>query len=314
MKIVYQYDAAPGFRARLAELSESGLDVAVCPVADRQGFTRHMRDAEVLWHVLEPVTEGVIAASPRLQLIQKIGVGVNTIDLEAARRRDVRVCNMPGTNSRAVAEAALALMLAALRRLPSFDAATRQGRGWDWDPDLQDHLLELGGRCVGLVGYGSVPRVLGPILRALGAEVIYHARSPKPDAVGEYCTLPELLARADVVSLHVPLGDATRHMIDAKALAAMKEGAVLVNTARGGLVDESALVAALETGRLRAAGLDTFEQEPTPAENPLLRLDNVVVMPHLAWLTTDTLERSVAVAVENCRRLAAGESLLHLIV
>jgi phosphoglycerate dehydrogenase-like enzyme len=270
-----------------------------------------MRDAEVLWHALEPVTEAVIEASPRLRLIQKIGVGVNTIDLESARRHDVCVCNMPGTNSRAVAEAALALMLAALRRLPSFDAATRRGKGWDWDPRLQDHLLELGGRCVGLVGYGSVPRILAPILRALGAEVIYHAPNPKPDAVGEFCTLPELLARADVVSLHVPLEEETRHLIDAKALAAMKEGAVLVNTARGGLVDECALIEALETGRLRAAGLDTFAQEPTPADNPLLRLDNVVVMPHLAWLTVDTLERSVGVAVENCRRLAAGEPLLH---
>jgi phosphoglycerate dehydrogenase-like enzyme len=103
-------------------------------------------------------------------------------------------------------------------------------------------------------------------------------------------------------------------MIDAKALAAMREGAVLVNTARGGLVDESALVEALKTGRLRAAGLDTFEREPTPADNPLLQLDNVVVMPHLAWLTTGTLERSVAVAVENCRRLAAGDPLLHQVV
>lgn len=311
MRIVFQYDAGPELAGRLSELSRSGLEVAICPVADREGFARCMRDAEVLWHVLEPVTETVLEAAPRLQLIQKIGVGVNTIDLEAARRREIRVCNMPGTNSRAVAEAALALMLAALRRLPSFDAATRRGEGWAWDPDLQDHLLELGGRCVGLVGYGSVPRVLAPILHALGAEVIYHARTPKSDALGEFCTLPELLARSDVVSLHVPLDDVTRHMIDAKALAAMKRGAILVNTARGGLVDESALIEALESGRLRAAGLDTFEQEPTPPDNPLLRLDNVIVMPHLAWLTTGTLERSVVVAVENCRRLEVGESLLH---
>ena len=314
MKIVYQYDAGPRFRSKLAELSASGLDVAVCPVSDRENFVTQMRDARVLWHVLEPVTEEVIEASPRLQLIQKIGVGVNTIDLEAARRRGIRVCNMPGTNSRAVAEAALLLMLAALRRLASFDAATRQGRGWDWNSDLQDQLLELGGRCVGLVGYGAVPRILAPILRALGAEVIYHARSAKQGAVGEQVSLPELLARADVVSLHLPLDDGTRHLIDAEALAMMKEGAVLVNTARGGLVDEPALVRALQSGRLGAAGLDTFEQEPTPPDNPLLRLDSVVVMPHLAWLTTGTLDRSVTVAVENCRRLAAGEPLLHQVV
>ena len=311
MKVVFHYDAGRDLAARLAGLLDSGLEVTVCPVRDRDTFAQHMREAEVLWHVLEPVTEQVIAASPRLRLIQKIGVGVNTIDLEAARRRDVAVCNMPGTNSRAVAEATLALMLAALRRLASFDAATRRGEGWSWDPALQDDLVELGGRCVGLVGYGSIPSILAPILQALGAEVLYHSRSARPEAIGEFCTLPELLARSDIVSLHVPLDDETRHMIDAKALAAMKPGAVLVNTARGGLVDEPALIEALESGRLRAAGLDTFEQEPTPADNPLLRLENVVVMPHLAWLTTGTLARSMEVAVENCRRLAAGESLLH---
>ena len=314
MKVVYQYDAGPEFASRLADLSASGLEVTICPVKDRGGFAAHMRDAEVLWHVLEPVTEAVVEASPRLQLIQKIGVGVNTIDLEAARSRAIRVCNMPGTNSRAVAEATLALMLAALRRLASFDAATRRGEGWSWNPNLQDHLLELNGRCVGLVGYGSIPVVLAPILQALGANVIYHARTAKPGAVGEFCSLTELLARADIVSLHLPLDERTHHMIDAEALATMKPGAILVNTARGGLVDESALIEALESGHLRAAGLDTFEQEPTPQDNPLLGRDDVVVTPHLAWLTTDTLDRSVVVAVENCRRLAAGEPLLHQVV
>ena len=313
MKVVFHYDAGPELAARLADLSDSGLEVAICPVEDRAAFAEHMRDAEVLWHVLEPVTEAVIDAAPQLRLIQKIGVGVNTIDREAARRHEVRVCNMPGSNSRAVAEATLALMLAALRRLASFDAATRRGQGWSWDPDLQDHLLELGGRRVGLVGYGSIPRILAPILQAIGADVIYHARSEKADAVGEFCTLPDLLARADIVSLHLPLDEGTRHMIDANALAAMKRGAILVNTARGGLVDEQALIEALESGHLRAAGLDTFEQEPTPRDNPLLRRDDVVVMPHVAWLTTDTLGRSIVVATENCRRLAADESLLHLV-
>ena len=314
MKVVLQYDAGPGLAARLADLSDDGADVVVCPVEEREDFAHQMLDAEVLWHVLEPVTRAVIEAAPRLRLIQKLGVGVNTIDLEAASARSVRVCNMPGTNSRAVAEATLALMLAALRRLAHFDAVTRRGEGWSWDPDLQDDLLELGGLCVGLVGYGAVPTILAPILDAMGAEVIYHARSPRPEATGERCSLAELLRRADVVSLHIPLDDDTRHLIDADAIASMKRGAVLVNTARGGLVDEEALIAALGSGQLRAAGLDTFEHEPTPPDNPLLQLTNVVVMPHVAWLTTATLERSITVAVENCRRLRAGEPLLHQVV
>ena len=314
MKVVLQYDAGTDLTARLAELSADGLDVVVCPVQDRDAFARHMSDADVLWHVLEPVDRSVIEAAPQLKLIQKIGVGVNTIDLDAAADNSVQVCNMPGTNSRAVAEATLTLMLAALRRLAHFDAATRRGEGWSGDPDLQDDLFELGGQCVGLVGYGSVPTILAPILSAMGAEVIYHARNPHPEATGEYCSLDDVLQRADVVSLHIPLDDKTHHLIDADAIASMKQGAVLVNTARGGLVDEAALIAALESRHLRAAGLDTFEQEPTPPDNPLLTLANVVVMPHVAWLTTATLERSVAVAVENCRRLDAGEPLLHQVV
>jgi phosphoglycerate dehydrogenase-like enzyme len=314
MKVVLQYDAGPDLAARLADLSGEGLDVVVCPVENREDFAHHMLDAEVLWHVLEPVTRSVIGAAPRLRLIQKLGVGVNTIDLEAAGAHSVSVCNMPGTNSRAVAEATLALMLAALRRLADFDASTRRGEGWSWDPEIQDDLLELGGLCVGLVGYGAVPTILAPILDAMGAEVIYHARSPRPDAIGERCSLAELLGRADVVSLHIPLDDSTSHLIDADAIASMKRGAVLVNTARGGLVDEAAMIAALRSGHLRAAGLDTFEQEPTPPDNPLLGLANVVVMPHVAWLTTATLDRSMTVAVENCRRLDAGEPLLHRVV
>jgi phosphoglycerate dehydrogenase-like enzyme len=314
LKIVLHYEVGPEFASRLVQFGDSGLEIVVCPVAEREKFTREMIDADVLWHFLEPVTSEVIDASPNLRLIQKIGVGVNTIDLEAAQQRKIRVCNMPGTNSRAVAEASLALMFAALRRLVSFDAATRRGDGWSWDPVVQDQLCELGGRCVGLVGYGSIPQILAPMLVALGAEVIYHARSPKADAIGEFCALDDLIARADVISLHVPLDSETRHMIDAKALASMKPGAVLINTARGGLVDEAALIEALRHGPLRAAGLDTFEQEPTPMDNPLLRLENVVVMPHVAWLTTETLDRSLVVAIENCRRLSSGESLLHQVV
>jgi phosphoglycerate dehydrogenase-like enzyme len=314
LKIVLHYEVGSEFKARLEPLRDSGLDVVVCPVSDAERFSHEMRDADVLWHYLEPATAQMIEAAPRMRLIQKIGVGVNTIDLDAARARDIRVCNMPGTNSRAVAEATLALMLAAARRLVSFDRATRSGAGWAWDADLQDRLFELAGRCVGLVGYGSIPRILAPILVAMGAEVIYFARTEKADAVGEFSALPELLARADVVSLHVPLDSGTQHMIDARALATMKPGSILVNTARGGLVNEGALIDALESGRLGAAALDTFAEEPTSPNNPLLRLENVVVMPHVAWLTAETLDRSMIVAVENCRRLSSGRPLLHQIV
>jgi len=308
MRIVFHYAAGPDLAARLAALP--GLQVTVCPEPDDAGFLAAMADAEVLWHVLKPCTAAVIAAAPKLRLIQKIGIGVNTIDLAAAKSRKIPVCNLPGTNSRAVAEMALLLMLATLRRLPQFDAALRAGT-WSADPVVQDRLGELGGRTVGLVGYGAVPRVLAPMLAALGCRVLYTDQTPMPDAVGEYFSLGALLAESEIISLHVPLTPDTERMIDAAAFARMRPGAVLINTARGGLVDQVALAEALATGRLGAAGLDVFDHEPVDPAEKLLRLPNVVVTPHVAWLTTGTFDRSLSIAAENCQRLAAGEALLH---
>jgi len=164
MKVVWNYVAGPALARRLAQLAERGLEVAACPEADDARLFELLADAEVLWHCLRPVDRTVLEAAPRLKLVQKIGVGVNTIDLETARDREVAVCNMPGTNSRAVAEHTLALMLAVLRQVPRFDADVRAGRGWSWPAQRQDRLGEIGGRTIGLVGFGSISQVLEPVL------------------------------------------------------------------------------------------------------------------------------------------------------
>lgn len=314
MKVVFHYFTGPGLRARLDEAAHGELVIDDCAESDDGRFAELMAEAVVLWHVLRPVTPEVIDGAPSLRLIQKIGVGVNTIDLDAAEAREIAVCNLPGANSRAVAEHALLLMLGALRRSSTYDRATRAGMGWSLGGEIPDTLGELGGRTVGLIGYGAVPRILAPILEALGARVLYTARRPHDDAVGVWRELPELLAESDVVSLHVPQTPETERLINAETLAWMKPGAVLVNTARGGLVDEPALVAALESGQLRAAGLDVFAEEPVDPANPLLALENVILAPHIAWLTPETFERSFAVAAENCRRLRDGRSLLNRVV
>ncbi|MDF1586325.1 2-hydroxyacid dehydrogenase [Marinimicrococcus flavescens] len=310
-RVVFHYDASPALRRRLELLATDGLELRVVPSGDQAAWQAAMVDAEILWHVLEPVTAAIIDGAPRLRLIQKIGVGVNTIDLGHAAARGIAVCNMPGTNSRAVAEMTLALMLAALRRLPQLDRATREGRGWKLPPGSMDQYGEIGGRTVGLLGHGAVPRLLVPPLRALGARVIYWSRMPKPDAQAEWRPFDDVLAEADILSLHLPLTPETEGLLDAAALERLKPGAVLVNTARGGLVDQQALTRALASGRLRAAGLDVMKEEPVPPDDPLLGVENVVLAPHLAWLTPETLERSLAVALENCRRLREGEPLLH---
>ena len=309
MKIVFHFDASPLLAERAAALC-APFELACCPESSDLRFASEIGTADVLWHSLKPVTHPVIAGAPKLKLIQKIGVGVNTIDLEAAKARGIAVCNLPGANSRAVAEMALLLMLACLRRLRELDAAVRTSGGWHAANELQDKFGELGGRTVGLVGMGSIPQQLAAWLTGMGVRVVYSSRNRR-DCPYEHLPLPELLAGADIVSLHVPLTDETRGLIGAAALAAMKPGAILINTARGALVDETALLAALTSGRLGGAGLDVFAEEPPSPAHQLLALPNVVASPHLAWLTQETWERSLKIAVENCRRLEAGEALLN---
>ncbi|HEX7052721.1 MAG TPA: 2-hydroxyacid dehydrogenase [Burkholderiales bacterium] len=299
MKIVFHFDGSDALRERAAKLG-----VELCPESDEAAFARLLPEVEVLWHVLKPVTAQVIERAPKLRLIQKIGSGVNTIDLEAAKRRGIAVCNLPGTNSRAVAEMTLLLMLACLRRLPQLDRSVRSG-AWPDAWRLQDRFAELGGRTVGLLGYGRVPRLLVPMLQALGARVQYWSRS----AAG--ASFDAVVGTSDIVSLHLPLSPETRDILDPRR---MKRGAILVNTARGGLVNRDLLVAALTTGHLAAAGLDVFDEEPVSTADPLLALENVVCAPHVAWLTQETLERSIALALDNAARLADGRPLIHRIV
>jgi len=313
MKVILQYRASPGFRAQIARVFGPG-GVRIIDEDDLATFVREMADATALLHVLKPVTAEVMAGAPRLGLVQKLGVGVNTIDLVAAKARGVAVANMPGTNSAAVAEMALCLMLAVLRRTLYLDALTRAGEGWRPDPGVIDQTGEIGGRTVGLVGFGASAARLAPVLTALGARVFYTARLPNPDAPYDFLSLDDLLEASDIVSLHIPATPATLGLIGERAIALMKPGAILINTARGELVDEAALADALARGALRGAGLDVFANEPVGAENPLFALPNVLLSPHQAWLTPETLARSLAVAHENCRRLAAGEPLLHRVV
>jgi phosphoglycerate dehydrogenase-like enzyme len=314
MKAVLQYRATPGFRAQISAQQNEWLTIAVVDETDKPAFASEMQDADVLLHVLEPVRADTIDAAPRLKLIQKLGVGVDTIDLAAARRRGVAVCNMPGTNTRAVAELTLLLMLATLRRLAELHTQTHQGKGWSLDANSLDNLGELGGRTVGLVGFGAVGKCLTPMLQGIGARVVYTDVREMPDATARFLPCADLLAAADIVSLHLPLTEQTEGLMNAETLASMKRGAILINAARGGLVDEAALAQALMTGHLRGAGLDVFRAEPVNLDNPLLSLPNVIVTPHLAWFTAETLSRGLGVFGENCRRIRDGEILLNRIV
>jgi phosphoglycerate dehydrogenase-like enzyme len=284
------------------------LDVVSCPEEDDRRLAELLPEAEVIWHNLRPLTAADFDRAPKLRLVQKLGTGVNTIDLDAAEARGIAVANMPGRNAQSVAEASLLLMLAVLRRVVQFDSRTRVGRGWPADRDLMGG--ELSGRTVGLLGGGRIAGLLRGMLEAIGARVLYTTRTPHPDDPS-WRNLDDLLRASEIVSVHIPLTDETHHLLNADRLALLPPGAIVVNTARGPIIDESALVAALWSGHLGGAGLDVFEKEPVPPDNPLLAFRNVVAMPHVAFLTRETWNRYFTAAIENCRRLAEGEDLLH---
>ena len=285
MKAVLHYRSSPGFRDLLARRTPDWLDIVVVEEADTGTFAAAMGDTEVLFHVLQPVTAAVIRAAPCLRLIQKIGVGVNTIDLAAAQQRGIAVANMPGTNTQAVVEMTLLLMLAVLRRITAFDTATRQGRGWQTELTSLDAVGEIAGRTVGLVGYGAVASRLAEVLKALGATLLYTARQPKAKAgaAAKWCSLSELLQQSDIVSLHLPLTAHSANLMNAKTFGLMKPGSIFINTARGGLVDSrppySMPYARAGCGRLGSTCLPPSRWKPTIHSWPLSRLLSPPILP-----------------------------------
>lgn len=302
----------PGRRVLDFVAAESDwLDVRWCAEDDDATLRRELPGADVIWHVLRPLSAADLELAAKCRLVHKLGAGVNTIDVDAATRCGIAVANMPGANAPSVTEGTLLLMLAALRRLPVLDRATREGRGWPSDPGLGETVRDIGGCTVGLVGYGNIATQVEAVLKTLGARVLH--TSTRDDGHPDWRPLPALLTESDIVSLHLPLTSATRHLIDEDALALMKPDAVLVNTARGPIVDEEALAAALREGRLAAAGLDVFAAEPVEPGNPLLGLDNVVLTPHVTWYTVDTMRRYLEVAVDNCSRLRDGRELANVV-
>lgn len=253
------------------------------------------------------VTAEAIAAAPRLRAIARAGAGTDNIDTAAARARGIAVLTAPGANARSVAEHVFALLFAIARRVADARDAMRAGR-WDRGKFMG---FELGGRTIGIVGAGRTGREVARIARGLGMRVMANSpsamRDPRRraelDAEGiELVDFPDLLAAADVLTLHVPLNDATRGLIGREALARMKPGAILINTSRGAVLDDGAVVEALQRGRLAAAGIDVYVQEPPPADHPYRRLPNVVCTPHLAASTHEAQERA---AREVAERLVA---------
>ncbi len=254
--------------------------------------------------------EALIARMPKLRAIVKHGAGVDNIPIPFASTRGVLVCNTPGgNNSTAVAEGAVALMLAVLRRVREMDAVVRENR---WGERWKTRLGDLTEARVGLIGFGRIARFTAKICGAgFGAELgAYDPMLAPEDIAAAGATpmdLPDLLAWADVISIHVPLTEGTRNLIGAAELARMHPGAVIVNTSRGGIIDEAALADALRAGRIGGAGIDVFEVEPPPADHPLFALPNVVLGPHVAGVTEASMKHMALHCAEVIETILGGE-------
>jgi phosphoglycerate dehydrogenase-like enzyme len=241
----------------------------------------------------DAVTEAVLTAGP-LRAVVKFGSGMDNIDLVAADRRGIVVDSTPGANARSVAELAIGLMLTVARSIPAHDRMVRAGR---W---TRRTGVEVRGKTLGLVGYGAIGREVASIAEGLGMDVLVH--DPYAEVERAEGSLQEVMSRADVVSLHLPLSDETRNMIGPAELGELKDGAILVNTARGGIVDEEALALELQTGRLRGAAFDSFATEP-PDSSPLVHLDTFVASPHAGAATAEAAQRTGTAAVESLMQL-----------
>jgi len=273
-----------------------------------------LADCEVVIVAARPMTGDFVAAAPVLKLLHHQGVGYqDTVDVAALKARKIALALTPAGTSIGVAEHTLLLALAVCKRLPYADSELRQGR-WHIN-SLRPYSFELHGRTVGYIGMGRIGQETAARFKAFGTAGIYYdphvALSPQRQAeLGlRRVELNELLAAADVITLHVPSGDATCHMIDVAALAQMKPNAILINTSRGSVVDETALCRALQEGRIAGAGLDVFEQEPFRPENPLAAMPNVVLTPHISAGTRDALKTKMRSLFQNVQRFFRGEDL-----
>ncbi|WP_104169326.1 C-terminal binding protein [Cryobacterium sp. M23] len=309
MKIVITDCDHPQTAEETAVARAHGVELVLAQCRTEDDVIAAGRDADGLVVQYAPITETVLAALPQLKAIGRYGVGYDTVDVPAATRHGVAVCNVPDYGTEDVSDHAIALAVSLERGIVRFDRQVRHGNSRI--DDLRP-LHRISTRVFGVVGLGLIGSATARKARGLGYTVIAHDPALPVDGVSSegipLVGLDELYATANVVSVHVPLNDATRHLIDSQALGKFLPGAILINTCRGGVVDTDAVVDALASGRLKGAGLDVFEEEPVPANSPLLHAENAVLTPHVAWYSEESYSELKTRTIENVIEVCAGRT------
>lgn len=250
-----------------------------------------------------PITEEILDACPDIKLICVLATGYNVVDCAAARRRGIPVCNVPDYSTAAVSQFAFSLLLEICNAVGHHDRAVHAGK-WSACPNFcfwDTPQMELAGKTMGIIGFGRIGRAVGRIARAFGMNVLAYNRSrcPEGEEIGTYTDMDTLLAKSDIVSLHLPMSPEMAEMVNEEFLGKMKDGAILLNTARGGLIDEAALTDALRSGKLRGAAVDVAAAEPIPADSPLLTAPNLIITPHMAWAPLEARARILDITMAS---------------
>ena len=263
-------------------------------------------DAEIVLTNKVPITDSLLAACPNIRLVCVLATGYNVVDCKATRARNIPVCNVPSYSTEAVAQFTFALLLELCNQVGLHNQSVHAGE-WENCPDFcywKTPLTELNGKTLGIIGYGRIGRTVAKIATAMGMKVLTHSRTQHPcDA---HVSLDELLANSDVVTLHCPLFPETQGIINADTIAKMRDGAILINTSRGPLIDEQAVADALACGKLRGAAVDVVSREPIPGDSPLLTAPNCIITPHIAWAPLETRQRLLDCVIDNIQCFLDG--------
>lgn len=281
--------------------------VTIYPRTNPEDTLAHLGDAEIAITNKTVLDASIIAAAPNLRYIGITATGYNVVDLDAARQRGIPVCNVPAYSTDAVAQHVFALLLEITNMVGHHSRAVQDGR-WVTAPSFcfwDAPLTELRGKTLGIIGYGHIGQAVAKIADAFGMRVLACSRTPKPGLV----PMEQVLRESDIISLHCPLFQENRGMICRETIAQMKDGVILINTARGPLINEQDLADALRSGKVRAAGLDVIAQEPMAADCPLLGAPNCLITPHIAWAPCETRQRLLDIAAENLRSFLNGQTV-----
>ena len=287
-------------------LESHGYIVKMGRGATEADLIADVADCDAILLRTAPCTRAVLEAGKNLKIVARHGAGYDNIDLEAADELGIWATNAPLATSESVAEFTLGAIISAAKRIPVCSNGMRRG---EFFYKNSHKGIDLENKYLGIVGFGRIGQAVANIARDLGRNVLSYSRTRRPEgeALARYVDLDTLLAQSDFVSLHCPLTPATAKLINADTLAKMKDGAILINTSRGGLLDEAAVKAALESGRLRAAAVDVVSEEPITADNPLLTAPNCIITPHMAWAPLESRQRLLDCVIENIRCFLDGK-------